>query len=195
MSIGQGVSWVAIAAVVVSAAVGYFSARRAQYDRVLDILAYVSSAHIAAARHQMGLLVSEEDLNAYLENAKDFDSLIADYFTVMWAIGRVDAVRESLPQRRWWKLWWRWSQDHGPQGLLKRSLSEWIRYWGKDQKEVEGAFNTRLVALRRTFSPDPPDALNRLRAAWLTESSNTDTGNGDSSASDSGSQLDPNQEA
>ncbi len=128
---------ISAAAVLVSATLGLSSALRAQYDRVINVLDYISSEQVAQARHEMGLIIHSEHMpksermpkTAYVKGQR-----ISDLFVILWAFQRVNAVRLSLPPNLRWL--------RGPHALLRANVEPWVWYWDahlKDTAEGLGA--------------------------------------------------------
>lgn len=109
---------VSIATVLVSIVFGFFTALRAQYERVLNVIDYISSDEVAKARHQLGLSIHNNQLPM-----QDRPERVRDLFTILWAFGRINAVRRTLP------TWTRFVGGHGPHKLLKQNTQPWIEYW------------------------------------------------------------------
>lgn len=139
---------VGVATVFATIVFGYFTALRAQYERVIDVLDHVSSAEVAGARHRLGLMLHlREPVDDPAERTRDL-------FTVLWAFGRIDAVRQTLPA--WQVLGGRLT---GPHTLLNRSMTSWVRYW-TDHVDV---VSTALEADVRGSD----EGLRNLTVAWL----------------------------
>lgn len=109
---------VSAAAIVVSVVVAISTAIRAQYERVLNVLDYLSDNDVALARHRLGSIIHRGRTPGTTEEA---NALVASLFTVLWAFGRVDAVRRSLSSTPW--------PLHGPRMLLRSSVEPWVTYW------------------------------------------------------------------
>lgn len=109
---------VSAAAVVVSASVGLSSALRAQYDRVLNVLDYISSDQVGQARRQLGLIIHMRKMSGTVD---DTDQRVSDLFVVLWAFQRLYAVHRSLPRKL--------SGLRGPHNLLRTNVEPWVRYW------------------------------------------------------------------
>lgn len=113
---------VSAAALVVSIIVGLSSALRSQYDRMINVLDYISSDQVAQARHQLGLIIHSRRV---LSVGHETDQRVADLFVILWAFQRVNAVRRSLP---WIQ---RWLPLPSPHTLLRKSVEPWVQYWDK----------------------------------------------------------------
>ena len=144
---------VSVAAVVATVTLGYFSALRAQYERVLNVLDYISSSDVAAARHRLGTLIHKRHLVNPADDAVRQD-LTKDMFTVLWAFGRIDAVRETLPD-------WRWFHGllGGPSTLIRENTIGWVGYWHTHIADV--------VAVLDVEPDESRSGLDKLAAEWL----------------------------
>jgi hypothetical protein len=146
---------VSISAVVVTFALGWFAALRSQYERVLDVLHHISSDGVARARHNLGLIVHDSQ-SRQQANVTSQPDRVNDLFVVLWAFGRIDAVRQTLP---------RWNLPAflggGPLVLLKSSTRVWVTYW-----------HDHLGAVVYALGPDidirgSDEGFRRLEMAWL----------------------------
>jgi hypothetical protein len=136
------------AAALVSVVVAVSSALRAQYDRVLGVLDYLSSADVAQARHRLGLRIHRHSTS---DDEEEVAARLADLFTVLWALGRVDAVRGSLPPASWLL--------HGPHELLRSSVRPWVTYWDRHIDKIATDLGADIEESRQ--------GLNNLTDAWL----------------------------
>ncbi|MDS1116645.1 hypothetical protein RD149_23130 [Gordonia westfalica] len=121
--------------VVVTAAIGWFAARRSQYERVLNVLDFISSSAVADARDNLGTLVVRRNGNAshHLDD-EHINSMVKDLFTMLWAFQRIHAVDRSIPA---WPIF-------GPKRLLRDSTVAWVNYW-----------STNLDVVRTALGLDP----------------------------------------
>ena len=138
---------VSAAAVVVSATVGLSSALRAQYDRVLNVLDYISGDQVAQARHQLGMIIHSGQMP---KTAHDTNRRVADLFVVLWAFQRVNAVRRSLPRKLPWL--------HGPHTLLRTNVRPWVEYWTRRVDNTAKHLNAEIGGSR--------DGLDELARQW-----------------------------
>lgn len=153
---------IAVVGLVVTVAVAITSARRAEYDRVLDIIGYFSSEQVSQSRHAIGSLAESGNLGAYLDgkSANEINGLVSDLFNVYWAFGRINAVNNSL--RPFW--------GRGPRRLLRETLQPWVEYWGGGDRneQVKRELNKALTGgpLRSPLSVSSDKALLALVEAW-----------------------------
>lgn len=148
--------FIGIAAVLVSIVVAVTSALRAQYERVINVVDYISSDEVRKARHQMGLIIHRSQAPA---TDVERDARVDDLFVVLWAFQRVDAVQRSLPG-----VYARWFFQCGPNALLKTTVRPWVLYWHGNIDEI----------LRLLSNPDidaSREGLDRLHVDWNPRSS------------------------
>lgn len=148
---------VSVSAVVVTLTLGWLAALRAQYERVLDVLRYISSDKVASARHQLGLVIYQSQPQQSVD-ADSRPDRVNDLFIALWAFSRIDAIRRTLP---------RWNLpvffDGGPLLLLKSNTEPWVSYWHRHLAIV-------LTALGPDVDTSGSDeALSRLAAVRLKQ--------------------------
>lgn len=137
-------------AVFVTALFGFFTARRSQYDRVLNVIDHISSSEVAAARHNLGTIIYDPSDPVVMTNART-----QDLFTVLWAFNRINAVRLTLPCWRTSRL----LKIDGPHRLLKQSTSSWVSFWWQ---------NIDLISVQLGASPEGSrNGLEELADHWL----------------------------
>lgn len=125
---------VSVAAVAATVLFGYLTALRAQYDRVLNVIDYVSSVQVAEAQHRLGLVIhGGGEVPAY-----EIPDRVADLFVLLWAFERVEAVRKTLPRSRRAIA----TPLDGPHRLLRETVGPWVAYWRTHLGYVERALNS-----------------------------------------------------
>jgi hypothetical protein len=157
------------ASALVAAIIGIVVERRAAYDRVLNLIDYISSAEVASARDELGRIVAHPDRDSMLsaQDADYVDERIRDLFVVLWAFQRIDATRKSL-----WRNW----PLNGPHKLLQGCTEDWVKYWSGRNVEI---VRSGLEAGKRNQLPGHPDSykldiagsnsgLKRLSSDWLS---------------------------
>jgi hypothetical protein len=82
---------VSAVAVAVTVVFGVITSRRSAYERVMQTLAFLSEGPAAKARHRLGGFYYDRALVASERSER-----IEDFFTVLWAARRIDAVRQSM---------------------------------------------------------------------------------------------------
>jgi hypothetical protein len=141
---------VSITAVAATVLFGYLAALRTQYDRVLNVIDYISSAQVTEAQHRLGLVIHGGGVPA-----REIPDRVADLFVLLWAFERVEAVRKTLPRSRRAIA----TPLDGPHRLLRETVGPWVGYW-----------RTHLGYLERALaSPDTSTSarpLYSLAAAW-----------------------------
>ncbi|MBE1468185.1 hypothetical protein [Kibdelosporangium phytohabitans] len=73
---------VSITGVAVALAIGWFTAIRAQYDRLIDVLRYISSDSVTNACHQLGQVIHSQTPQ-YIDATARHDR-INDLFAGLW---------------------------------------------------------------------------------------------------------------
>ncbi len=148
--------FISIAAVLVSIVVAVTSALRAQYERVINVVDYISSDEVRKARHRLGLIIHRCQAPATDEER---DARVDDLFVVLWAFQRVDAVQRSLPG-----VYARWFFQRGPNALLETTVRPWVQYWQENIPKI-------LPLLSDPDIDTSKEGLDRLHVGWNPRSS------------------------
>ena len=156
---------VAVVGVAASTTFGILTALRAQYDRVLDVLSYISSEEVANARHALGQVIHGSGNIEQLDPEKKV-ALTHELFVVLWAFGRLDAVRRSLPGHRI-----RGFGLSGPENLLRDTSEDWVDYWAKHVDWVSDGLGADIGGVDDTSDRKDPAGgsargLRLLAGAW-----------------------------
>lgn len=141
---------ISCAAVLVSVVFGYFSAKRSQYERVLNVIDHISSSVVAQSRHELGTIIHNPE-----HNIEDPNARIQDLFIILWAFNRINAVRLTLPSSRVIKT----LRIDGPTQLLEDSTSDWVKLWHKNYQQIA----ERLGAI----VGDASKGIEALADVWL----------------------------
>ncbi|WP_454194965.1 hypothetical protein [Nocardia sp. Marseille-Q1738] len=110
-------STAALAAVIF----GWLTVLRAQYERVLNVVDYISSDRVAEARHQLGSVIYDR---GGIVTSRQRRETLENLFVVLWAARRVAVVRETLPRIARNNSPW-----SGPHRLLRKSTEDWVKFW------------------------------------------------------------------
>lgn len=129
---------VSVGAVLATAVFGSLAARRAQFDRVIDVIGFASGGEVAGARHRIGNV-------RYGTGAVVHDQAVEDLFTLLWAFTRIDAVRRTLP-----------SISKGPRALLRECVQPWAFDW----------YTNDLDLVRERIDAGRPEGLEKLDLTW-----------------------------
>jgi hypothetical protein len=141
---------VSVAAFAATVVFGCLAALRAQYDRVLNVIDFISSVQVTQARHRIGLIIHRG-----VVSEREVQDRIADLFVILWAYERVEAVRRTLPRSGLMIA----GPLGGPHRLLRESIGPGVDYWRTHIGRVERVLNSPDTAM----SARP---LYALAAAW-----------------------------
>lgn len=106
----------------VTAVFGWLTALRAQYERVLSVIEHVSSDQVAEARDIWGAYIHSGRSQPRGDDERR--EIIRRLFVILWALNRIDAVRQTLPAYRWKPL----VKLCGPHRLLVAGTRPWVEY-------------------------------------------------------------------
>lgn len=123
---------------MVTAVFGCLAARRAQFDRVVDVVGFVSGGEVARARHRIGNV-------RYGAGPIDHNQAVEDLFTLLWAFTRIDAVRRTLPP-----------VSKAPRALLRECVQPWASDW----------YTNDVAAVRDRIDASRPAGMAKLDITW-----------------------------
>lgn len=138
------------AAVLVSVVFGYFSAKRSQYERVLNVIDHIRSSEVAQSRHELGTILHNPANDIEQPNAR-----IQDLFIILWAFNRINAVRPTLPSSRVVRI----LRMDGPSQLLEDSTRDWVKLWHKDYQGIADRLGATVGDARK--------GIGELANVWL----------------------------
>lgn len=141
-------------AAVVTVIFGWLTALRAQYDRVLNVVDFIGSDAVANARHELGTIIEAPARHQAL-TADQQSIRTKDLFIILWAIGRIEAVRQTLSSRPERLV-------GGPHKLLRASTEKWVEYWSG---HLDESFLKEL-GLAEGSIKDSAAGLDALRKEW-----------------------------
>ncbi|MGW5752877.1 hypothetical protein [Nocardia rhamnosiphila] len=131
---------------------GWLTVQRAQYERVLAVIEHVSSDRVAEARDVWGAYIHSGRTTPQDEDERR--EIIRHLFTILWALGRIDAVRATLPAFEPWPL----VKLCGPHTLLRSSTQRWVEYCVEHSRIVADQVGADIIG--------SDEGMENLRTAW-----------------------------